>query len=272
MALNLSKKYSMNGTIFDFLNDQTTVNTLNQNQDIELDYEWDWTNDPIITPTIIHEWKNLGSLLGSRVLKGATSIISLGGGGSSQTYSYMDENSKELYIVNPGIWDLRNAKIPNFPIKTILVRGIGENLPFLNCSVDAIEIPSTLDHVVDPVKVLSECYRVLKSGGKIGITLGNSHSWYRILFTKLRVGIQDNHKHAHNFHFSIDETERLLIEAGFKKVDTVGTAYLKLPKKIERRIKFEFALTIHSFFSNVLLKIVFKDKKGGMFLTYGAKD
>lgn len=272
MLLDFSKKYSTDGTIFDFIENLTTINTASRSEVIELDYEWDWRNDSIITPTIIHEWENLNSLIGSLVLSGATTVLSLGGGGSSQTYSYLDMNSKELYILNPGIWDLKNAKMPNSPIKTILVRAIGEDLPFSSFSLDAIEIPSTLDHVVDPIKVLSECYRVLKTGGKIGIILGNGNSWYRILVSKLRIRIRDNHKHAHNFHFSVDETEKLLVEAGFKKIKTVGTAYLKLPKKIERGIKSDFALTIHTFFSNVILRFLFGDKKGGMFLTYGVKD
>lgn len=51
--------------------------------------------------------------------------------------------------------------------KPFVKKGIGEELPFENNSFDVILILNCLDHVIQPSKVISESYRVLRSGGKL---------------------------------------------------------------------------------------------------------
>jgi hypothetical protein len=107
--------------------------------------------------------------------------------------------------------------------------------------------------------------------GKIGITLGNENSWYRLLIRVLKVRLKDHHGHAHNFHFTPMGTEVLLKTAGFKNVTTVGTAYLKLPKILERRMGGKKVLILHNLVSNKILPLIFGARRGGMFLTVGEK-
>lgn len=151
------------------------------------------------------------------------------------------------------------------------MRATGEDIPIRDETIDAIEIPSTLDHVVNASKVVEECFRVLRGGGMIGITLGNSQSWYRKLIHFLKIRITDNHEHHHNFHFTVGDVESLLADSGFINIKTIGTAYLKLPKSIERKFHFPVLLSIHGFISNTLLRRVLGDTRGGMFLTYASK-
>ena len=55
------------------------------------------------------------------------------------------------------------------------VNGMGEQLPFRNCSFDAVTCFDVLEHVYNPAQVLSEAYRVLKPGGKMLLTLINRY-------------------------------------------------------------------------------------------------
>lgn len=46
-------------------------------------------------------------------------------------------------------------------------KGIAEEIPFKNSSFDNVLFATSLDHIVDTKKAVSEAYRVLKPGGKI---------------------------------------------------------------------------------------------------------
>ena len=248
----------------DLLDQHTRIN-------LELDYEWDYQNDPIITPTIVHEWDYLDLLLSREVTLGAERVLSIGGGGNSRTHIHLSSSTTDLFVLNPGLWDLRNypEKYRNVVITKIL--GIAEDLPFINSCISAIEIPSTLDHVLDPKKVVLEAIRVLRPNGRIGITLGNQESWYRSTLNFLRIKFHDNHTHAHSFHFSPKDVEVLLISAGFTNVQTLGTAYLKLPKFVEMRMFKGRLLALHRFISNRVLNHIFSRYRGGMYLVIGVK-
>lgn len=271
MDLDFSKGYVIRNEIYDFMMETNSIEIDKNKVVVEDDYEWDYRFDPIITPTIIHEWKYLDLLMSQHVLKNANAVLSIGGGGSSRTHEYLSSKTKEFAILNTGKWDLENAQFPKFGVKTYLIRSAGEDIPITSSQIQAIEIPATLDHVVDAKKVIEECFRVLSDGGLIGITLGNSESWYRKLIHLLGVPIADNHEHHHSFHFHPKDVERLLLDAGFIQIRTVGTAYLKLPKKIERKIKSPILLSMHRFISNSILSRIFRDYNGGMFLTFASK-
>ena len=84
----------------------------------------------------------------------ANSVLSIGGGGSSRTAEYISSNTKLFTIVNTGEWDLKNAKLSDSKITSYLIRATDEDLPILNSQFDAIEIPATLDHVINAKRVL----------------------------------------------------------------------------------------------------------------------
>lgn len=268
MILDLSRSHIFSNGIYDFMAGVETIKSGDSEVAIELDYAWDYKSDPVITPTIIHEWRNLDRLFSNQVVCNAKSVLSIGGGGSSRTNEYLSPEAQQLIILNTGKWDLENAQLPAEHIETLLVLATGEDMPILDGTLDAIEIPSTLDHVVDASKVIEECFRVLRGEGMIGITLGNSQSWYRELVHCLKIRVTDNHEHHHNFHFTVSDVESLLADAGFINIKTIGTAYLKLPKSLERKFQLPVLLSIHGFISNTVLRRVLGDRRGGMFLTY----
>lgn len=271
LELDLTRKHTFKDGIYDFMDGRTSIQVGESEIPIEVDYAWDYESDPVITPTIIHEWKYLDQLLAKYVINNAKSVLSIGGGGSSMTHQYLSPAAREFAILNTGKWDLENAQIPAVDIVTYLICAHGEDIPILNNQINAIEIPSTLDHVIDAKKVIEESYRVLRDGGKIGITLGNSESWYRKLVAFSRVRLVDNHEHHHNFHFTSATVEGLLATAGFIEIRTLGTAYLKLPKTIERRLTSPLLLSVHRFISNKILRVALGNSRGGMLLIYGVK-
>ena len=271
MNLDLSRGHIFKNGIYDFMTGVETINSGGSEVAVELDYAWDYKSDPLITPTIIHEWRYLDKLFSNQVLINAKSVLSIGGGGSSKTHEYLSREAKQFIILNTGKWDLENAQVPAEHIETLLVRATGEDMPILDKTIDAIEIPGTLDHVVNASKVVEECFRILDDGGRIGITLGNSRSWYRKLIESMRIRITDNHEHHHNFHFMTNDVENILARAGFVKIHTIGTAYLKLPKVLERKITSSVALSIHRFISNTVLRLLFGKTNGGMFLVFASK-
>ncbi len=266
-------KYSVSKNPVSLIYEHLNLDLLDGNtrSKLELDYEWDYQNDPIITPTIVHEWDFLDLLLSKEVTSGAERVLSIGGGGNSRTHIHLSSSTTDLFVLNPGLWDLRNYPEKYQDVTITKILGIAEDLPFIDSCISAIEIPSTLDHVLDPKKVASEAIRVLKPNGRIGITLGNQDSWYRSTLNFLRIKFHDNHTHAHSFHFSPKDVEVLLIGAGFTNVQTFGTAYLKLPKFMETRLGKSRLLALHRFISNRVLNHIFSRYRGGMFLVVGEK-
>lgn len=273
MTMDLTQEFNQIDGILDFLGNQTSLQIGSSAKEvgIEIDYKWDYKNDSNITPTIIFEWGNLERLLGTKVLRNAKKILSIGGGGTSNTHSYLGTNATHLFVLNPGWWDLKSASAPADSVTFTRIRAVAENIPLIDSSISAIEIPSTLDHVVDPKRVLSECFRVLEVGGMIGITLGNQNSWYRQLVRLIGVNPDKNHNHHHNHHFSITNVEELLKSSGFKNIETISTCFLRLPKFMERRISTPKTLGVYHLISNKIMPKLLGRKNGGMFLTFAKK-
>lgn len=77
--------------------------------------------------------------------------------------------------VEPSSVMLRYARahIAKNCVNMTLVRGIGENLPFRMGCMDKVVCKGALDHFIDPLNVLGEMARVLKSGGQAVIAVAN---------------------------------------------------------------------------------------------------
>jgi SAM-dependent methyltransferase len=54
-------------------------------------------------------------------------------------------------------------------VPPVLVRGVGEKLPFADRSFDGVFLCETLDHALDPARVLREARRVLVPGGVLAV-------------------------------------------------------------------------------------------------------
>ena len=235
----------------------------------EIDYKWNYEQDPLITAVVIQEWRNLDRL-SKRFVKEGRHVLSIGGGGSSLTHEMVSEECEDFVILNPSTHDLRSAKTPNHT-KNILVRGLAEKMPFLNNTFDVVEIPSTIDHVNCPDLVLEEVKRVMKIDGILVLTGGNSDSYYRKFIRNIGIKFNDNHNHFHSWHANPREIFRLLEQQGFKEVQVTTTAFLKIPKIVERKVTNAIALKIFHFLSNVLMPSVLGKNNGGMWFACARK-
>jgi ubiquinone/menaquinone biosynthesis C-methylase UbiE len=73
-------------------------------------------------------------------------------------------DSKVVYV-DKAFAMIRGLKI-TYPDE-MAIRGEGENIPFSEDKFDAVIIFNSFPHFSDKEKTISECYRVLKKGGKL---------------------------------------------------------------------------------------------------------
>ena len=258
-----------NGVLDDFNRIFLTYKSLDS---FETDYAWNPDIDKSITPVIRYEWDILSKKLGDNFISQADRVLSIGGGGNSQTLNYISKKLEYLCVLNPSMRDLNLYHRRTINDKRILlVRGIGEMIPFKDESFDLVEIPASLDHCVDHKRVLDECHRVLQFGGRIVLTSGNAQSWYRKLVSILGLSFLDAHPHHHTIHLDPPTVKSLLISAGFSDVKISTNYFLKLPKFIERLINSESKLSIYGFFSNSLMPKLIGGQRGGMLLAEARK-
>ena len=89
-----------------------------------------------------------------------------------RSYSGLDPSWQVMQSVNAS-----GSIIGQLP-EAMLVRGVGEFLPFPSESFDAALVLSVLDHCVSPGDVLEEIRRVLRPGGLVILSLGKRDAWY----------------------------------------------------------------------------------------------
>lgn len=259
----------LNGVVDDF---PRIIREFSSLGSIETDYSWDPFTDDTITPTIIAEWNVLNQKLGKMFVSRSRRLLSIGGGGNTPTINFLSDSLEYFCVVNPSIRDIEMYKQGSQgDSRILLIRGIGEMVPFKDGSFDTVEIPATLDHCINHEKVLAECFRVLEPGGKLVITGGNNASWYRQLFSIFKIPFSDPNEHHHTFDLSPRILRNLLQSHGFKDVSTETNYFLKLPKFVERRIDSPVLLLVHQFLSNRVLPRVFGRNRGGMLLTSAVK-
>lgn len=70
-----------------------------------------------------------------------------------------------------------------------LHEGFAESLPFPDASFDRVYCSEVLEHVVDPVAVLREMRRVLKSDGRAAISFPNEHLIDKVKDTLMKTGL-----------------------------------------------------------------------------------
>lgn len=114
--------------------------------------------------------------------------------------------------VNPDFINYAQKKYPQLHFLVAQA----ENLPFPPEKFSFVLCAEVLEHVSHPQKVLRECRRVLKDGGRILVVVP-SESWlFRFLWffwTKMKGKVWQK---THLNHFKARELEKLLKKLGFK--------------------------------------------------------
>lgn len=167
-----------------------------------------WNEHSYDAPTYIEE-KNLLTKHG--IITDNLKLLDIGGGANS----IVDILPGERHSIDP-LMDFYLNKY-NLQNNVDRIKGIGEDLPFKNDSLDIIFCLNALDHAKDPSKVLGEINRCLKKDGIFFMTL-NCYSpviaW--VLRFSEKIGAGDI---CHPQCFTIDEIKNILASYKFKSID-----------------------------------------------------
>ncbi len=104
------------------------------------------------------------------IFQGKT-VLDIGCGAGGKTLYYATLGPEHVYGIDvlPHYREeaTRLARQKGLEDKTTFITGDAARLPFESDSLDTIIMNDAMEHVDDPVAVLSECHRVLKSGGRL---------------------------------------------------------------------------------------------------------
>ncbi len=121
---------------------------------------------------------------------------------------------------NPELLKTNNDK------SLILEEGKAEHLRFADNSFDIVVGTAVIEHVDDPKKMLSECWRVLKVGGIIVLTTPNP--LHDAISELLKYYKNENHVET----FSLQRLQELVEEAGFNTIEKkyfMACPFFKIP-------------------------------------------
>jgi ubiquinone/menaquinone biosynthesis C-methylase UbiE len=138
-------------------------------------------------------------------------ILDVGCGGGDYIIA-LSKNNRMCFGIDP-LYEVSllkaQQKTKDENVKIHLIRGVSEDLPFEDEKFDMILHLSTLQHVDDQHKTLSEIKRVLKGNGHLLVSVPMS----RNIFTLLRKSKKPEYVTK---VFNIAELEKVLTENGFE--------------------------------------------------------
>jgi SAM-dependent methyltransferase len=141
------------------------------------------------------------------------SVLEVGCGPTGLIFELNDAKSR-IGLEPMDLDDLVN----NEKKKSIVKRGIGEEIPYPDNSFDIVLSFNALDHSVDPAKVIREIYRVLRDGGDFLLWIYVLRDVYKSLQSLLN--LLDP---PHPFHFTvsqlIDPIERTSFKLKYRRDD-----------------------------------------------------
>jgi ubiquinone/menaquinone biosynthesis C-methylase UbiE len=103
----------------------------------------------------------------------------------------------------------------------LLVRGVGEDMPFRDEVIGTVLIVVTLCFVDDPARVLEESFRVLRVGGVLVSCIVPRDSPWGEHYTRL--GFEGHPFYSKARFLTLGEHEELIRASGFEIVESMGT-------------------------------------------------
>jgi len=144
--------------------------------------------------------------------------------------------SSKVFGIDP--WDKAidraNRKKEQYRIKNVeLIKGIGEDMPFSNEYIDIVISNLGINNFENPDDVITECFRVLKSSGKLIFTtnlLGHFDEFYSIFAEilcdlKLEGEINNLNKHVRKRH-SLEDIKALMERNKFSIKKVIQENYI----------------------------------------------
>jgi len=140
-------------------------------------------------------------------------ILEIGGGGRPIVNFF---ENVEKYTLDP-LMDFYQGKFPDFyqDQALIKIKSEAEEMPFKDNFFDLILMLNALDHTENPKKVLGQCYRVLKSGGIMAISV-DTYLWFWKIFRKTSPLFGHKFYLCHPQTFTNRDVKKLISEIGLK--------------------------------------------------------
>jgi ubiquinone/menaquinone biosynthesis C-methylase UbiE len=121
--------------------------------------------------------------------------------------------------LNKAGWDVIGQDIDNNAYEKLT----SNNIPFILGNTDQLKgeqfdvilLSHVIEHVKDPVSLLKECRRLLKSNGKLYITTPNNQSFTHKLFRRYWLGL-DSPRHL--IVYNINSLTNILSSSGYKNI------------------------------------------------------
>jgi len=124
-----------------------------------------------------------------------------------------------------------------------IIQGDAQNMPFKDNTFDIVYATALIEHLEQPIKMLQEIYRILKTNGIIIITTPDP------FFDKIAQAMNCIEKDLHQETFTIKKLKDYFNGAGFKVLRTkkfmispVGFPFELLIEKILKFLKLDFIL------------------------------
>lgn len=132
------------------------------------------------------------------------------GSGAYESYLIKENIGWKFYGIEPSSESYQVAKrVGNFNV----FNGDLKSANYENNFFDVILMSHSLEHVSNPTEVIAECFRVLKPGGYMVISVPNFNSLARIFFGKYWIHLDAP---RHLFHFTPDILKKMAEKSGFK--------------------------------------------------------
>ena len=147
---------------------------------MKVDLEWDDDHvfPSVINPDLAFLWQQMNdvSVREMEVSEGEE-ILDVGCGRAFDAIQ-LTKKGGECLGLEPSRKMINRAKerLTKDEIEVTLIQGIGEYLPFKDCSLDKVMCKGSIDHFPDPSKAVEEMARVLKPQGKAIIVVANFDS------------------------------------------------------------------------------------------------
>lgn len=168
--------------------------------------------------------RNVESAVAPYIVLGTDMYILEIGSGAAGIITFMKSNKR--YAIDPlenvytSIEKFSSARDKNVKYQ----QAKAEELPFGNSMFDFIIMDNVLDHCEDPIKVLSEMKRVLKTNGIIYFRQNTYHFWGKIIRKAIELfRIDKGHPHT----FLKSELKKLFISNKMKILLFNESGYLK---------------------------------------------
>ena len=125
-------------------------------------------------------------------------------------------------------WEVEGQEVDPMAVKRVIDThsfivhlGVLQQLSLPGASYDAVIMNHVIEHVHDPISILSECLRILKPNGILVLTTPNSESFGHETYQSSWMGLDPP---RHLYIFSQKTLRAVVLKAGFRNFEVFTTA------------------------------------------------